>query len=268
VDQDGGLDLEALRSSLSEDTALVTVMLPTMKPGDFPIEEIGEIVKARDIPLHVPSKPAGKLALDVKLSRRYAHYFRTPRPQGVSPYVRRGLHFRHFDQRAPGQPARRRKRRRDHRYGCAELALLRLALMKRRAALRDRLIIDFVVPMRASMDWVRRLPNTSNIGFVLGRKSILVLLDQQGICASTGSACTAGSSDPSCFTAMNVPADWLQGAVRFSLSRLNTAEEVSYVNEKLPGIVQRLKGLSALGKLGSQPESIRSGAPGTIGARG
>ena len=108
-----------------------------------------------------------------------------------------------------------------------------------------------------------RLPNTSNISFrYLEGESILVLLDQQGICASTGSACTAGSSEPShVLRAMSVPADWLQGAVRFSLSRFNTDEEVLYVNEKMPAIVQRLKGLSALGKLGSA-----SSAPSTSGA--
>jgi cysteine desulfurase len=97
------------------------------------------------------------------------------------------------------------------------------------------------------------------------------LLDQQGICASTGSACTAGSSEPShVLRAMKVPADWLQGAVRFSLGRFNTEDEIRYVNEKVPGIVQRLRGLSALGKLGneqrSQPDAVV--AAGTIGTRG
>jgi cysteine desulfurase len=116
-----------------------------------------------------------------------------------------------------------------------------------------------------------RLPNTSNISFrYLEGESILVLLDQQGICASTGSACTAGSSEPShVLRAMKVPGDWLGGAVRFSLGRFNTEEEVRHVNEKLPSIVRRLQGLSALGKLGqqerSQPE--RRGAS-TVGARG
>src|SRR5207248_2992227 len=102
-----------------------------------------------------------------------------------------------------------------------------------------------------------RLPNTSNISFrYLEGESILVLLDQQGICASTGSACTAGSSEPShVLRAMKVPADWLQGAVRFSLSRFNTENEVRCVNEKMPLIVQRLQGLSALGKLNSQQRS-------------
>ena len=95
------------------------------------------------------------------------------------------------------------------------------------------------------------MPNTLNISFrYLEGESILVLLDQHGICASTGSACTAGSSEPShVLRAMGVPADWLQGAVRFSLSRFNSEEEVNYVNQKVPSIVQRLRGFSALGGL-------------------
>lgn len=117
-----------------------------------------------------------------------------------------------------------------------------------------------------------RLPNTSNVSFrYLEGESILVLLDQFGICASTGSACTAGSSEPShVLRAMGVAPDWLQGAVRFSLSRFNTGEEVRYVNEKVPLIVQRLQGLSALGKLAdqqrAQQEKARTGSG--IGVRG
>jgi cysteine desulfurase len=115
------------------------------------------------------------------------------------------------------------------------------------------------------------LPNTSNISFrYLEGESILVLLDQQGICASTGSACTAGSSEPShVLRAMKIPADWLQGALRFSLSRFNTEEEIRYVNEKMPSIVQRLEGLSSLGRLASheQRPGDEQAAAGTMRAR-
>ena len=127
-------------------------------------------------------------------------------------------------------------------------------------ALRDQLetsITQSCPDCRVNGQPQSRLPNTSNISFrYLEGESILVLLDQHGICASTGSACTAGSAEPShVLRAMKVAPDWLQGAVRFSLSRLNTEKEVCYVNEKLPSIVQRLQGLSALGKLGSQQHS-------------
>ena len=99
-----------------------------------------------------------------------------------------------------------------------------------------------------------RLPNTTNVSFrYLEGEAILVLLDQLGICASTGSACTAGSSEPShVLRAMALPPDWLQGAVRFSLSRYNTSDEVSFLSARLPAIINRLQGLSALGKLSAQ----------------
>jgi cysteine desulfurase len=118
-----------------------------------------------------------------------------------------------------------------------------------------------------------RLPNTSNISFrYLEGESILVLMDQNGICASTGSACTAGSSEPShVLRAMSLPADWLQGAIRLSLSRFNTENEVRYVNEKMPSIVERLQGLSALGKLNKQQQRSETNSAvlaGRIGARG
>jgi cysteine desulfurase len=156
----------------------------------------------------------------------------------------------------------------------AELALLHLGDYRTQVrALRDQLEQSFLASCpdaRINGRAQERLPNTSNISFrYLEGESILVLLDQQGVCASTGSACTAGSSEPShVLRAMKVPPDWLQGAVRFSLSRLNSASEVDYVNEKLPAIVQRLKGLSALGKLGSrQSELVGGNALGSVGAR-
>ncbi|HVR17778.1 MAG TPA: aminotransferase class V-fold PLP-dependent enzyme, partial [Candidatus Limnocylindrales bacterium] len=142
-------------------------------------------------------------------------------------------------------------------------------------ALRDQLeelLLESCPGSRVNGRAQNRLPNTSNISFrYLEGESILVLLDQQGICASTGSACTAGSSEPShVLRAMNVPADWLQGAVRFSLSRFNTRQEVLYVNEKMPTIVQRLEGLSALGKLrhAQQPRAAGSAAADKLRARG
>ena len=118
-----------------------------------------------------------------------------------------------------------------------------------------------------------RLANTLNISFrYLEGESILVLLDQQGICASTGSACTAGSSEPShVLRAMKVPADWLQGAVRFSLEPVQYRGRSCYVNERLPAIVQRLQGLSALGqarKPAAAPSPSEGRRPVPIGSKG
>ncbi|MBI2360489.1 MAG: aminotransferase class V-fold PLP-dependent enzyme, partial [Deltaproteobacteria bacterium] len=116
----------------------------------------------------------------------------------------------------------------------------------------------------------KRIPNTLNVSFeYLEGEAILVLLDQYGICASTGSACTAGSVEPShVLRAMGVPSNWLQGAVRFSLSRYNTEEEIRYVIEKTPLVIERLRGLSALGKLADRESSQTGALPaGEIGAR-
>jgi cysteine desulfurase len=158
----------------------------------------------------------------------------------------------------------------------AEIALDRVsqdsACVKKMRDQLEGLLLASCPDSRVNGQNQERLPNTLNISFrYLEGESVLVLLDQQGICASTGSACTAGSSEPShVLRAMAAPADWLQGAVRFSLSRFNTDEEVRYVNEKVPPIVQRLQGLSALGRLGSQQslQAERSAATGTVGIRG
>jgi cysteine desulfurase len=286
VDQDGELDLEELRAALSDDTALVSIMWANNETGViFPIAEIGAIVRSKGIPLHVDAvQAAGKLPLKVKdlpidLLTISGHKFHAPKGVGAL-YVRRGIPFPPF--MIGGHQERNRRAGTENVAAiigmgkAAEIALGRLAEDATRVKkLRDRLetlLLDSCPDSRVNGQRQNRLPNTLNISFrYLEGESILVLLDQQGICASTGSACTAGSSEPShVLRAMKVPADWLQGAVRFSLSRFNTEAEVHYVNQKALPIVQRLLGLSALGKLGSQqhPQPERGAAAGTFGVRG
>jgi cysteine desulfurase len=286
VDQDGALDLEELRAALSEDTALVSIMWANNETGViFPIAEIGAIVRSKGIPLHVDAvQAAGKLALKVRdlpidLLTISGHKFHAPKGVGAL-YVRRGIPFPPF--MIGGHQEGNRRAGTENVAAiigmgkAAEIALGRLAEDATRAKkLRDQLealLLDSCPDSRVNGQRQNRLPNTLNISFrYLEGESILVLLDQQGICASTGSACTAGSSEPShVLRAMKVPADWLQGAVRFSLSRFNTEAEVYYVNQKAPPIVQRLLGLSALGKLGSQqhPQPEQGTAAGTFGVRG
>ena len=276
VDQDGGLDMAELSAALSDDTALVSIMWANNETGViFPIEKIGAITHAKSIPLHVDAvQAAGRIpinvsALPVDLLTISGHKFHAPKGVGAL-YVRRGITFPPF--LIGGHQERNRRAGTENVAGiigmglAAEIALGRVSedglhVMK----LRDRLetlLLGSCPESRVNGQNQERLPNTSNISFrYLEGESMLVLLDQQGICASTGSACTAGSAEPShVLRAMNVPADWLQGAVRFSLSRFNTEAEVNYVNEKVPAIVQRLQGLSALGRLGSQrrPQDERS----------
>jgi cysteine desulfurase len=208
-----------------------------------------------------------------------AHKFHAPKGVGAL-YVRRGLTFSPF--MIGGHQERNRRAGTENVaaiIGMGKAAEIALGHMSEDAvgikALRDQLeelLLESCPGSRVNGRAQNRLPNTSNISFrYLEGESILVLLDQQGICASTGSACTAGSSEPShVLRAMKVPADWLQGAVRFSLSRFNTRQEVLYVNEKMPAIVQRLEGLSALGRLrnAQQPRPAGAAAADKLMARG
>jgi cysteine desulfurase len=284
VDENGGLDAEELRSALTDDTALVSVMWANNETGViFPIEQIGAIVKAKGIPLHVDAvQAAGKIDLKVKdlpvdLMTISGHKFHAPKGIGAL-YVKRGLTFPPF--MIGGHQERNRRGGTENVPGiigmgkAAEVASSRIdSDATRIRGLRDQLeslLLRSCPGSRVNGDVQKRLPNTCNISFrYLEGESILVLLDQQGICASTGSACTAGSSEPShVLRAMKVPPDWLQGAVRFSLGRFNTEKEIDYVNEKMPAIVQRLEGLSSLGKLASRRTEERSAGAATMRARG
>ena len=276
VDQDGMLDLDELREALTDETALVSIMFANNETGViFPIEQIGEIVKSKGVPFHVDAvQAAGKLALDVKnspvdLMTLSAHKFHGPKGVGAL-YVRRGMTVPPFI--IGGHQERSRRAGTENVAGivgmgkAAELALkIQMVYFAWIGALRDQLqnsLLESCPSARVNGDKVKRLPNTLNISFrYLEGESILVLLDQHGICASTGSACTAGSSEPShVLRAMRTPADWLQGAVRFSLSRFNTEDEVRFINEKMPSIVKRLEGLSALGKLAVQHRNQTPGS--------
>ena len=270
VDENGALDLDELRTAVADDTALVSIMWTNNETGViFPIEEIGAIVKAKGVPFHVDAvQAAGKLSIDLKklpvdLLTVSGHKFYAPKGVGAL-YVRRGVAFPPF--LIGGHQERNRRGGTENVASivgmgeAAERALNRMGDDSIRIKkLRDRLealLLQSCPGSRVNGRGQDRLPNTSNISFrYLEGESILVLLDQQGICASTGSACTAGSSEPShVLRAMKIPADWLQGAVRFSLSRFNTEEEIRYVNEKMPAIVQRLEDLSSLGRLASREQ--------------
>jgi len=287
VGSDGALDLDEVRAALSDDTALLSIMWANNETGViFPVEEIGAMARAKGIPFHVDAvQAAGKIALNVNqlpidLLTISGHKFHAPKGVGAL-YVRRGITFPPF--MIGGHQERNRRAGTENVASiigmgkAAEIAGSRVAndsaaVRKLRDQL-ENLLLESCLDSRVNGSSQPRLPNTLNISFrYLEGESVLVLLDQQGICASTGSACTAGSAEPShVLRAMGVPADWLPGAVRFSLSRFNSENEVRYVNEKLPSIVQRLQSFSALGRVGNQshPQSDRGAAStGTIGVRG
>lgn len=275
VDENGMLDLDELRDSLSDDTAMVSIMYANNETGVvFPVHEAGEIVKARGIPFHVDAvQVPGKIALDVKnspidLLTISAHKFHGPKGVGAL-YVRRGITLRPFI--VGGHQERNRRAGTENVAGivgmgeAAEFTATDVAVEREHlGGLRDQLQRSLVSSCPGALvngAKSNRLPNTLNIAFeYLEGESILVLLDEFGICASTGSACTAGSVEPShVLRAMKVPPQWLQGAVRFSLSRYNTKAEINFAAEKIPGIIRRLQGLSALGRVGtkeSQPGHV------------
>jgi cysteine desulfurase len=286
VDENGALDLAELSAALSDDTAVVSIMWANNETGViFPIDQIGALTRDKGIPFHVDAvQAAGKIPfkvseLPIDLLTISGHKFHAPKGVGAL-YVRRGITFSPF--LIGGHQEKNRRAGTENVASiigmgkAAEIALGRVAEDSASVKkLRDRLqalLLESCPDSRVNGAKEPRLPNTLNISFrYLEGESVLVLLDQQGICASTGSACTAGSSEPShVLRAMGVPADWLQGAVRFSLSRFNSAAEVNYVNEKVPSIVQRLQGFSTLSRLGNQPEpqSERGVRAGTLGARG
>ena len=276
VDGNGALDVDELRAAVTEDTALVSIMWANNETGViFPIAEIGAVVRAKGVPFHVDAvQAAGKIPLKVEelpidLLTISGHKFYGPKGIGAL-YVRRGIPFPPF--LIGGHQERNRRAGTENvagiiGMGCAaDIALNRIsedpARIRGLRDLLETLLLESCPDIRINGKGANRLANTSNISFrYLEGESILVLLDQQGICASTGSACTAGSSEPShVLRAMKVPADWLQGAVRFSLGRFNTQEEVRYVNQTVPSIVQRLQGFSSVGKLGQRQTSSHSGA--------
>ena len=284
VDENGALDLAELDAALTDDTAVVSIMWANNETGViFPIEKIAARVRARGIPFHVDAvQAAGKVpikvsALPVDLLTVSGHKFHAPKGVGAL-YVRRGITFPPF--LIGGHQEKNRRAGTENVASiigmgkAAEIALGRIAedsaSMERWRDRLQALLLESCPDSRVNGADGPRLPNTLNISFrYLEGESILVLLDQQGICASTGSACTAGSSEPShVLRAMGVPADWLQGAVRFSLSRFSSRAEVDYVNEKLPSIVQRLRGFSALGKLGNQPPAVQTIRASGAGGRG
>ena len=263
VDHIGKLDLDALDKALSDDTALVSVMAANNETGVvFPIEAIGKRVRERRIPFHVDAvQGVGRIPINVKdwpvdLLTLSGHKFHGPKGVGAL-YVRRGITFHPFI--LGGHQERNRRAGTENVasiIGMGKAAQLAKKHMERdiknMCRLRDRLERSLISTLncRVNGDREHRLPNTLNISFeFLEGEAMLVLLDEFGICASTGSACTAGSVEPShVLRAMSVEPNWIQGTLRFSVGRYNTEQEVDFVTEKMPAIVQRLQGLSAMGK--------------------
>lgn len=257
VDAAGRLDAAAFEAALSEETALASVMHANNETGViFPIEELAAITAGRGVPLHVDAtQTVGKLAVDLKmiplgLATLAAHKFHGPKGVGAM-LVSRGVRPRPL--LVGGHQERDLRAGTENVAGIVGMAeALRLAVENLEVenttvrGLRDRLeagILERVSIAAVHGDRARRLPNTSNIGFArLEAEAILMLLSNEGVCASSGSACSTGSLEPShVLQAMGVDEATAHGAVRFSLSRFTTADEIERVLEIMPRVIERLE---------------------------
>ncbi|MEE4357786.1 MAG: cysteine desulfurase NifS [Desulfococcaceae bacterium] len=264
VDKKGMPDLDYLYDHLTDDTAIVSMMWANNETGVlFPVEEIANNLKEKGIVFHTDAVQAvGKIPIDLKESSidmlsLSGHKLHAPKGVGAL-YVRRGTKFSPF-LIGGHQEANRRGGTENVAsiVGMGKAAALAAAHIadenSRVRQLRDRLEEGLLKQIPDSLingDPENRLPNTSNLSFeYIEGESILLMMDELGICASSGSACTSGSLEPShVLRAMGVPYTAAHGSVRFSLSIYNTQEEVDYVVEKLPPIIQRLRDMSPFWK--------------------
>jgi len=260
VDSQGRLDLDQLKNSLSRDTAIVSIMWANNETGViFPMEEIAEIVKQSGCVLHTDAVQAvGKLPIDVTktpvdILSLSGHKIHAPKGVGVL-YIRKGTRVNPL---LLGGHQEKGKRAGTETVSyiialgrACELAAEHLEEHSVRVkALRDRLeagILQTCPDVTVNGDRQHRLANTLDVGFKhIEGESILLMLDDLGIAASSGSACTSGSLEPShVLRAMGIPFTSVHGSIRFSLSRYNTDDDVDYVLQHIPRIVERLLEIS------------------------
>jgi len=261
VDREGNLDLDYLYDHLSDDTAIVSLMWANNETGViFPIEEISRYVSDRGIVFHTDAVQAAvKLPIDVSqtgvnLLSLSGHKIHGPKGVGAL-YVRKGTKFSPFMIGGHQEKGRR---------GGTENTASLVGLGKAAELTRERINrgdYDCVQELRDKLENTllaevphtllngnrdRRLPNTSSIAFeYVEGESILLMLNEHGICASSGSACTSGSLEPShVLRAMGVPYTAAHGSIRFSLSSYTTEKEIDFVLQKVPPIIERLRKMS------------------------
>lgn len=260
VDNNGRLDLDYLYDSLTDDTSVVSIMWANNETGViFPIEEISDVLKDKNVIFHTDAVQAvGKVPIDVKkvnvdMLSLSGHKLHAPKGIGAL-YIRRGTRFSPF--MVGGHQEKGRRGGTENVASiiglgkACELAASHLedegSKVKK---LRDRLetqILKSIPGSSVNGDINNRLPGTTNISFeYVEGEAILLMLNEYGICASSGSACTSGSLEPShVLRAMGVPYTSVHGSIRFSLSRYNTEVEIEYILEKIPGIIKRLRNMS------------------------
>ncbi len=259
VHSHGNITAGEVEAAIRPDTALVTVMYANNEVGSvLPVREIGEVCRAHKVIFHTDAVqavghiPVNVISDNVDMLSCSAHKFHGPKGVGFL-YCRTGVALKNLIE--GGAQERNRRAGTENLAGISGMAAaLKEAVanleknMKREAALRDRLIAGLtkVEHSRLNGDRVNRLPNNVNICFEgVEGESLLLLLDAKGICASSGSACTSGSLDPShVLLALGLPHEVAHGSLRLSLSEYNTEEEVDFIIEEVPKVVEYLRSIS------------------------
>ena len=259
VHSHGNITAEEVKAAIRKDTALVTIMYANNEVGSvLPIREIGKVCREAGVLFHTDAVQAvGHIPVNVKednidLMSVSAHKFHGPKGVGFL-YCRAGVPLKNL---IDGGAQERKRRAGTENVGgiCAMAVALKEAVdnlpenMEKESKLRDKLIKGLLkVPhSRLNGDTVNRLPANVNICFEgIEGESLLLLLDAKGICASSGSACTSGSLDPShVLLALGLPHEVAHGSLRLSLSEYNTEEEIDYIIAEVPKVVEYLRSIS------------------------
>lgn len=262
VDEYGSVRLDELEKAIRPDTILISVMTANNEIGTIqPIEEIGQIAKKHGVLFHTDAVQAfGHIEIDVEkmnidMLSASGHKINGPKGIGLM-YIRKGVKIRSF---IHGGAQERSRRAGTHNVpgivGFAKAAELAKASLGNRIAyeteLRDYLIervLKEIPYSRLNGERQKRLPNNTNFCFqYIEGESLLILLDQKGICGSSGSACTSGSLDPShVLLAIGLPHEIAHGSLRLTLSEKTTKEEIDFTIDELKKIVDRLRSMSPL----------------------
>ena len=262
VDEYGTVKPDELKKAIRPDTILISVMTANNEIGTIqPIAEIGAIAKEHGILFHTDAVQAfGHIPIDVEamhidMLSASGHKLNGPKGIGLM-YIRKGVKIRSF---IHGGAQERQRRAGTHNVpgivGFGKAAELAFADMDKRIAyetkLRDHLIervLNEIPYARLNGEREKRLPNNANFCFrFIEGESMLILLDQQKICASSGSACTSGSLDPShVLLAIGLPHEIAHGSLRITLSEKTTKEEIDFTVDRLKEIIERLRGMSPL----------------------
>ena len=273
VDKDGILDMTQYERALTPDTAIVSLMWANNETGVlFPVEKAAELAAERGILFHTDAVQAvGKIPIKMKATSIdmlsiSGHKLHAPKGIGIL-YVRKGTRFSPF--LIGGHQEKERRGGTENTPSiiglgkACELAASNMDKENRMVLqLRDKLeaeILSRIPNSRVNGTRLRRLPNTTNISFeFVEGEAILLLMDDYGICASSGSACTSGSLQPShVLRAMGVPFTMAHGSIMFSFSIYNTEDEVEFVIEKLPPIIEKLRSMSPYWNVGDQVCSVQ-----------